>query len=68
MTLSELLASFENATTMLVTVKDSTDGNPELVKLYASGYAQLLATLLAREVDKVTVQNQASVIVVLKAE
>lgn len=67
MTLSELLASLENAATMLVTVKDSTEGNPELIKLYAAGYEQLLAALLAREVDKVTVQNQASVIVVLKA-
>lgn len=64
MTLSEFLAALNNPQAV-VTVID--DDNTELIKLYAAGYAQLLATLLAREVDKVTVVNQAAITVVLKA-
>lgn len=64
MTLSEFLAALNNPQAV-VTVIDN--DNTELIKLYAAGYAQLLATLLAREVDKVTVVNQAAITVVLKA-
>lgn len=66
MTLSEFLAALNNPQAV-VTVLDSETGNPELIKLYAAGYEQLLATLLAREVDKVTIVNQAAVTVILKA-
>lgn len=67
MTLSEFLAALNNPQAV-VTVLDSETGNPELIKLYASGYEQLLAALLAREVDKVTIVNAAAVTVILKAE
>ena len=65
MTLSEFLAALNNPQAV-VTVNDS--DNTELIKMYAAGYAQLLATLLAREVDKVTVVNQAAITILLKAE
>ena len=64
MTLSEFLAALNNPNAV-VTVVDS--DNTELVKIYASGYEQLLATLLAREVDKVTIANANGVTVLLKA-
>ncbi len=67
MTLQEFLAALDNPTAV-VTVKDSTEGNPDLIKLYAAGYAQLLATLLAREIDKVTVVKADQITVILKAE
>lgn len=59
MTLSEFFAALQNPN-MVVTVKE---GNTELTKIYASGYEQLLATLLAKEVDKITIvnQNQATI-------
>lgn len=65
MTLSEFLVSLTN-TDALVTVLDA--DNTELVKLYAPGYAQLIATLLAREVSKVTVVNPKAITVVLVGE
>ena len=65
MTLSEFLAALNNPQAV-VTVNDN--DNTELIKMYAAGYAQLLATLLAREVDKVTVVNQAAITILLKAE
>ena len=54
MTLSEFFAALQNPN-MVVTIKE---GNSELTKIYASGYEQLLATLLAKEVDKITIVNQ----------
>lgn len=54
MTLSEFFAALQNPN-MVVTI---TEGNTELTKIYASGYEQLLATLLAKEVDKITIVNQ----------
>ena len=42
MTLTEFLVALEN-TQAVITVKDDTEGNPELVKFYASGYQQILA-------------------------
>ena len=62
MTLSEFLAALTNAQAV-VTVQDN-DGT-ELVKLFAAGYAQLLAELLAREVAQVTVVNQTAITVKL---
>lgn len=59
MTLSEFFAALQNPN-MVVTIKE---GNTELTKIYASGYEQLLTTLLGKEVDKITIvnQNQATV-------
>ena len=64
MTLSEFLTALNNPN-MLITVQDS--DNSELIKLYAAGHAQLLATLLAREIDKVTIVNPQNATVLLKA-
>ena len=66
MTLSEFLASLQNAGAIQVTVLDS--DNTELVKLFAAGYSQLLVSLLARTVEKVTILNQSAVSVVLQGE
>lgn len=54
MTLSEFFAALQNPN-MVVTIME---GNSELTKIYASGYEQLLATLLAKEVSKITIVNQ----------
>lgn len=54
MTLEELFAALQNPN-MVVTV---IEGTTELTKIYASGYQQLQATLLAKEVNKITVVNQ----------
>ena len=54
MTLSEFFAALQNPN-MVVTIKE---GSSELTKIYASGYEQLLATLLAKEVSKITIVNQ----------
>ena len=54
MTLEELFAALQNPN-MVVTV---IEGTTELTKIYASGYEQLQATLLAKEVNKITVVNQ----------
>lgn len=64
MTLSEFLSALNNPQAV-VTVVDN--DNTELIKLYAAGYAQLLASLLAREVDKVTIAQTNAVTVLLKA-
>ena len=58
MTVQEFLAALQNPTS-IVTILDN-DGT-ELIKLYAAGYAQLLATLLARDVEQVTVGNQNAI-------
>ena len=54
MTLNEFFAALQNPN-MVVTV---TQNNAELTRIYASGYEQLLASLLAKEVSKITVMNQ----------
>lgn len=54
MTLEEFFAALQNPN-MVVTV---VEGSTELTKIYASGYEQLQASLLAKEVDKITVVNQ----------
>lgn len=53
MTLEEFFAALQNPN-MVVTV---VEGSTELTKIYASGYEQLQASLLAKEVDKITVVN-----------
>ena len=63
MTLSDFLAALNNPQAVVTVVESD---NTELVKVNAAGYAQLLATLLAREVDKVTVANANSLSVLLK--
>lgn len=63
MTLSELLATLQNTAAMVVTVKDT--DNSDLVKFYANGYEQIVESVLSREVDKLTVANNA-ITVVLK--
>ncbi len=64
MTLSEFLAALNNPNAVITVIDDD---NTELIKLYAAGYAQLLATVLAREVDKVTVVKVDQITVLLKA-
>lgn len=64
MTLAEFLAALNNPQAV-VTVLDS--DNTELIKLFAAGYEQLLAELLSREVDKVTIAQMNAVTVLLKA-
>lgn len=54
MTLEEFFEALQNPN-MVVTV---IEGTTELTKIYASGYEQLQDTLLAKEVDKITVVNQ----------
>ena len=44
MTLAQLLAALQNAEKILVTVLDG--ANVELVKFYAGGYENILATIL----------------------
>lgn len=61
MTLAEFFAALQNPN-MVVTVMEN---NVELTKIYASGYEQLQATLLAKEVDTITVQNQNAATIVL---
>lgn len=65
MTLSEFLTALNNPGAVVTIIESN---NTELIKLYAAGYAQLLASLLAREVDKVTVTNTNAITVVLKGE
>lgn len=64
MTLQEFLAALNNPNAVITVIDDD---NTELIKLYAAGYAQLLATVLAREVDKVTVVKVDQITVLLKA-
>lgn len=57
MTVQQFLAALTNDK-MLITILDYDDS--ELVKLYAQGYEQLLASLLSRDIEAVTVVNQTS--------
>lgn len=63
MTLAELLVTLQNADKIVVNVKESDGSN--LITFYANGYAQVLGSVLAREVDKLTVNN-GKIDVVLK--
>lgn len=61
MTLAELLVTLQNASKIMVFVKEA--DNSDLITFYASGYEQVLASVLARDVDKLTVgSNQITVV------
>lgn len=65
MTLEAFFKALTN-TNAVVTVQD---GNKhELVKVYASGYEQLLASLLAETVENFTMVSPAAVTVILESE
>ena len=64
MTLAELLASLQNAEKIVVTVVNGSD-NKELVKFYASGYEQILSSILSQDVAKLTVVGAAAITVVV---
>lgn len=63
MTLSQLLASLQNAEKILVTVLDGS--NVELVKFYAGGYENILDSILSQDVAKLTVNNANAITVVI---
>ena len=65
MTVEQFLAALTNDK-MLITILDYDDS--ELVKLYAQGYEQLLASLLAETVDKITISGNAAITIVLAGE
>jgi hypothetical protein len=62
MSLSEFFTALDNDNAV-VTIID--DDNKELVKVYASGSDQLLATLLARNVAKFKVSSPTAITVEL---
>ena len=62
MTLNEFFAALQNPN-MVVSV---TQNNVELTKIYASGYEQLLESLLLETVSKITIVNQSSCTVELE--
>ncbi len=63
MTLTQLLASLQNAEKILVTVLDGS--NHELVKFYAGGYENILDSILSQDVAKLTVTNATAITVVI---
>ena len=63
MTLTELLMTIKNDSKLVVTVLES-DGT-ELVKFFASGYAQILSSLLEREIDELIITNNTAITVKL---
>lgn len=68
MTLQEFFAALQNPN-MVVTIQEPDSGEAvvELTKIYASGYEQLLASLLARTVDKLTITNNGNATILLTA-
>lgn len=62
MSLSDFFGALDNANAVITIIDDDGD---ELVKVYASGSDQLLATLLARNVAKFKVTNPTSITVEL---
>lgn len=70
MTLSDFFAALSNANAVVtVSEKATATGNiTELVKLYASGYEQLLSATLALTVDSFTVVNTNAITVVVNEE
>ena len=68
MTLQEFFAALQNAS-MIVSVQEqgSGDTTTELTKIFALGYEQLLASLLARTVDKITIKSAGEAVVLLAA-
>lgn len=68
MTLAQFFAALQNPN-MVVTINEPGTGESvtELTKIYASGYEQLLAALLAREVDKIEVKSNSAATILLTA-
>lgn len=66
MTLLEFFTALDNANAV-ITILDSDTDHSELVKVFASGSDQLLASLLAREVDKIKVTSPTAITVQLKS-
>ena len=69
MTLTELFAAIQNASTVLVKVTelDSNEDEVELARVYANGYEQLLTTTLSRTVSKITIVSVREITVQLAA-
>ena len=65
MTLQQLLTAITQAK-ILVTVLDAND--VELIKFYTGGQASLDATLLARTVTNLKIENNGAVVVELASE
>lgn len=63
MTLTQLLASLQNAEKILVTVLDGS--NKELVKFYAGGYENILDSILSQNVAKLTVASATAITVII---
>lgn len=64
MSLSEFFTALDNDNAVVTII----DGTTELVKVYASGSDQLLATLLARNVAKFKVNSPTAITVELATE
>lgn len=64
MTLTQLLASLQNAEKILVTVLDGST-NKELVKFYAGGYENILDSILLQNVAKLTVASATAITVII---
>lgn len=68
MTLTEFFETLQNPANFVVSITETDNGADKiLAKIYADGYAQLLATTLARTVDKITVENNKAITVHLAA-
>lgn len=69
MTLQEFFVALKKNTNALVTINelDSEQTSTQLTQVVASGYAQLLTALLAREIDTVEVRDAKNIIVTLTA-
>ena len=67
MTLSDFFEALSNTNAVVTVSQKATEtGNiTELVKLYASGYGQLLSATLALTVDSITVVNANAITVVV---
>lgn len=63
MTLTQLLASLQNAEKILVTVLDGSKA--ELVKFYAGGYENILDSILSQNVAKLTVASATAITVII---
>lgn len=64
MTLTQLLTAITQAK-ILVTILDTND--VELIKFYTGGQGQLSATMLARTVANIKIENNGAIIVELAA-
>ena len=68
MTLTEFFEALQNPANFVVSITETDNGADKiLAKIYADGYAQLLAATLARTVDKITVNSGKDITVHLAA-